>query len=79
MVTTHDRVRIPAHYQELVEVFSEEKAKTLPPHRPIDHAIDLEPDYKLPSGRMYNLSELELKTLKAYTEPNLANSFIQRS
>jgi hypothetical protein len=64
MVTTDDGGRIPAQYQEFVEVFSKKKAETLPPHRQIDHAIDLEPDYKLPYGRIYNLSEFELKTLK---------------
>jgi hypothetical protein len=62
-----------------MEVFSKTKAETLPPHRPVDHATDLEPGYKLPSGRIYNLSEFELKTLKAYIETNLANGFIQRS
>jgi hypothetical protein len=79
MVTTDDGGRIPAQYQEYVEVFSKKKAERLPLHRQIDHAIDLEPDYKPPYGRIYNLSELELKRLKAYIETNLANGFIQRS
>jgi len=79
MVTTDDGGRIPAQYQEIVEVFSKKKPEALPPHRQIDHAIDLEPDYKLPYGRIFNLSEFELKTLKAYIETNLANGFIQRS
>ena len=56
-----------------------EKAETLPPHRSTDHAIDLEPGYNLPYGRIYNLSEFELRTLKAYIEANLANGFIPRS
>jgi len=30
-------------------------------------------------GRIYNLSEFELRTLKAYIEANLANGFIQLS
>jgi len=54
-------------------------AETLAPHRPIDHAIDLEPGFNIPDGWIYNLSEVELKTLKAYIETNLANGFIQRS
>ena len=62
-----------------MEVFSKAKAETLPPHRPINHVIDLEPGFKLPYGRIYNLSEVELKTLKVYIETNLANGFIQRS
>jgi len=62
-----------------VDVFSKTKAETLAPHRPIDHAIDLEPGFKIPYGWIYNLSEVELRTLKAYIETNLSNGFIQRS
>jgi hypothetical protein len=79
MVTTDDEGRIPAQYQDFVEVFSKVKAETLPPHRPTDHAINLESGYKLPYGRIYNLSEFELRTLTAYIETNLASSFIQQS
>jgi hypothetical protein len=78
MVTIDDGDRIPAQYQEFVEVFNKKTAETLPPHRPIDHVIDLEPDYKLPYRRIYNLSEFELRMLKAYIETNLANGFTQQ-
>jgi len=66
-------------YKDYVDVFSKDRAETLAPHRPIDHAIDLEPGFNIPYGRIYNLSEVELKTLKAYIETNLAKGFIQRS
>jgi len=66
MVPTEDGGHIPATYGEFVEVFSKEKAETLPPHCSIDHAIDLEPGDNLPYGRIYNLSELVLRALKAY-------------
>jgi len=79
MVTTDDGGRIPAQYQQFVEVFSKKKAETLPPHRQIDHPIDHEPDYKLPFWRIYNLSEFELKTLKAYIKTFLVNGFVQWS
>jgi hypothetical protein len=49
-----------------VDVFSKRKAGTLAPHRQIDHAIDLEPGFKIPYQRIYNLWEVELRTLKAY-------------
>jgi hypothetical protein len=78
-VDTDDGSRIPAIYKEFLEVFSEKKAMTLPPHRDTDHAIEIEPGKALPHGRIYNLSEAELKTLKAYIEANLSNGFIQRS
>jgi hypothetical protein len=79
MVPTDDAGHIPATYREFVEVFSTDKAETLPPHRSTDHAIDLEPSYNLPYGWIFNLSEFKLRTLKAYIEANLANRLIQRS
>jgi hypothetical protein len=76
MVPTDNGGHIPATYGEFVEVFSKEKAETLPPHRSTDRTIDLEPIYNLPYGRIWNLSEFELRTLTAYIEANLANGFI---
>jgi hypothetical protein len=55
---------IPSTYRDFRDIFSKKKAETLPPHRPTDHAIDLEPGTKLPYGRIYSLSEVELKALK---------------
>jgi len=43
MVFTDDGVRILSQYRDFVAVFSKTKAETLQPHRPVDHAIDLEP------------------------------------
>ena len=62
-----------------MDVFGKTKAETLAPHRRIDHAIDLELGFKIPYKRIYNLSEVELRTLKAYIEMNQSNGFIQRS
>jgi hypothetical protein len=79
IVTTDDEGRSPAQYKEFVEVFRKEKTEALPPHRDIDHAINLDPKYKLTYRRIYNLSAFELKTLKAYIKTYLANGFIHRS
>jgi len=78
-ISTDHGGSIPTVYSECVGVFSAAKAETLAPHRSIDHAIDLEPGFTLPYGRIYNLSEFELRRLKAYIETTLANGFIQRS
>jgi hypothetical protein len=78
-VQADDGSWIPSTYRDFLDIFSKKKAETLPPHRPTDHAIDLEPGTKLPYGRIYSLSEVELKALKAYIEMNLARGFIQRS
>jgi hypothetical protein len=79
MVHTDPGGNIPTIYRKFVEVFSKDKAETLPPHRSTDHVIDLEPGYYLPYGRIYNLLQFDLRTLKASIEANLANGFIQRS
>jgi hypothetical protein len=52
MVPTDDGGHIPAIYGDFVEVISKAKTEALPPHRSIDHAIDLEPGYNLPYGRI---------------------------
>jgi len=62
-----------------VDVFSKEREETLAPHWPTDRTMDLGPDCNVPYGRIYNLSELQLKSLKAYIESILANGFIQQS
>jgi len=66
-------------YTEYVDAFSKDTAETLALHRPIDHAIDLESSFNTPEGPIYNLSEVQLNTLKAYIESNRANGFIQGS
>jgi len=65
-------------YIDYVDEFTKDRADTAAPHRPIDHAIDLELDFNLPYGQIYKLSVVELKTLKANVETNPANGFIQR-
>jgi len=46
MVMTNNRGPIPATYEELVEVIRTEKTKTHLLQRPLDHAIDWEPNHK---------------------------------
>jgi len=59
-VEVDDGSRIPSTYKEFVDIFSKTKVETLPPHRTTDHATDLEPNTKLPYGRIYSLSEESL-------------------
>jgi len=51
MVPTDDGEQIPAIYGEFVEVISKAKVEALPLHS-IYHAIDLEPGYSFPYGRI---------------------------
>lgn len=76
---TDDKGHFPAIYGDFVEVSSKANTVTLPPRRSTDHAIDLEPCYNLPYGRINNLSGFELRTVNAGIEVNLANGLIQWS
>jgi hypothetical protein len=70
---------IPRDYEDFAEVFSKESASVLPPHRPYDHRIPLEPGTTPPFGPLYSLSEVELKALDEYINENLAKGYIQAS
>ena len=70
---------VPPEYHDYLSIFSEEEAKALPPHRYVDHAIPLIEGAKPPFGRMYSISDNDLKELKAWIEENLAKSFIRAS
>jgi len=78
MVTTDNGSYIPTQYPNFVEVFSKDHGERFLQPRPIRHLIDLETNYKLPYGQIYNLFKFVLKTLKVYIEMNLVNSFIQQ-
>ena len=68
---------VPPEYHDYLLIFSEEEAKALPPHRYIDHTIPQIEGGKPPFGRMYSMSDNDLKELKAWIEENLAKSFIR--
>ena len=70
---------LPPEYHDFADVFSEQAANTLPPHRPYDLEIPLLPSKEPPWGPIYSLSEPELATLKIYITDNLANGFIRPS
>jgi hypothetical protein len=65
-------------YRDYVHLFSTDSEENVVLHRPTDHTINLEPDFNLPDGRIYNLLEVELETLKDYIDTNLAIGFIQQ-
>ena len=66
-------------YHDYLDVFSKEQADTLPPHRPYDHKIVIEETATLLHGRIYSMSELELRTLRDHLEKELVKGFIRPS
>ena len=72
--------KVPTEYSDFADVFSPDLASELPEHTGInDHAIELVKGQQPPYEPIYSLKPVELETLKAYIETNLANGFIKPS
>ena len=72
--------KVPAEYLDFADVFSSDLASELPEHTGInDYAIELVKGQQPPYRSIYSLRPVELETLKAYIETNLANRFIKPS
>ena len=55
---------VPPEYHDYLSVLSETEARALPPRHYVDHAIPLVDSGKPPFGRMYSMSDADLKELK---------------
>ncbi|TWW58269.1 Retrovirus-related Pol polyprotein from transposon 17.6 [Takifugu flavidus] len=74
-----DLSAVPSEYHDFLEVFSKAKATSLPPHRPYDCAIDLQPGTTPPKGRLYSLSAPEREAMEVYINDALAAEIIRPS
>ncbi|KAI3368652.1 hypothetical protein L3Q82_025654 [Scortum barcoo] len=75
--TPPDLKGVPSEYLDFREVFNKAKATSLPPHRPYDCAIDLQPGTTPPRGRLYSLSAPEREAMEAYINDSLAAGIIR--
>jgi len=73
------RSLVPPEYHDFLDVFSKKSAETLPPHRPYDITIDLQPGAKLPVGPVYPMSAPKLQELKKQIDDLLRKGFIRPS
>ncbi len=71
--------RVPHEYADLCDVFSKERAASLPPHRPYDCAIELHPGTCPPRGRLFSLSAPERASMEEYINKALDSGFIRPS
>lgn len=74
-----DLSKLPQCCWDLKEVFNKDKATSLPPHRPLDCAIELLPGALLPKGRLYSLSGPERKAMDEYFQSSLKSGIIRPS
>ena len=51
----------------------------MPPHREVDHTINVQPGKEPPYGPIYPLAPAELKVLREYLEDSLSKGFIRES
>ena len=80
MIAKEASTNVSAKYLDFADVFFPDLAYELPKHIGInDHAIERVDGQQLPYGFLYSLGLVELETLKAYIETNLANRFIRPS
>ncbi|KAI0993325.1 hypothetical protein K3495_g14859 [Podosphaera aphanis] len=70
---------LPIQYHDYLDVFDKKQAEMLPPHRPWDHAIDLQHGKQPPAARPYSMNQNELKALRTYLEKELSKGFIRVS
>ena len=80
MIAEEAPTKASAKYSNFADVFFLDLASELPEHTGINnHAIKLVDGQQPLYGSIYNLGPVELKTLKAYIEINLANGLIRPS
>jgi hypothetical protein len=69
--------KLPGEYQNFADVFSKSESSILPPHRPIDHKIELLPDATpLKAHSLYSMLANQLIALKEYLTKALRKKWI---
>jgi len=74
-----DMSSVPEEYHKYADVFSKDRADTLPDHRHYDLKIDLEDGAEPPLGRMDSLSQTKVQALREFLGENLCIGFIRPS
>ena len=80
LITKEAPTKVSAKYLDFADVFLPDLVSKLPKYTRInDQTIKLLNGQQPPYGPIYNLKPVELETLKAYIETNIANGFIRPS
>ena len=72
---------VASEYPRYLNVFSEEQANRMPPHRKLDHEIPLKdgPNTKIPQGVTYKMTMEEEEVLQKYLAKMIPTGKVQRS
>ena len=71
--------KVPKAYHKWLEVWNPVEANKLPPHRTIDHTIELQPGAKPPAKRAYGMSRDQAAVVKEYVDEMLGKGYIRQS
>ena len=73
--------KLPHQHQKFKDVFSKAASDMLPPHRPYDYKIEIEPEKEdtLSYSPLRQQSTAELQAIKQYLINNLDKGFIEPS
>lgn len=74
-----EKAQMPECYSEFADLATKEDYKTLPDHNDHDLHIDIEEGKQPPHFPMYNLSVMELDTLRKYITEYLSRGWIRHS
>lgn len=74
-----DLAGLPPEYHDFADVFSEQEAFNLPPHREFDLKIETIKGKVPLIGHVYSLSQAELSALRDFIDKNLKSRFIYPS
>jgi hypothetical protein len=70
---------VPDEFRQYLDILGKVAADALPEHRSYDYKIDLMDGEVPPWGLIYQLSEVELQTLREWLKEMLRTGKIQRS
>ena len=70
---------IPKDYHDWVDVWNPVEANKLPPHRQMDHIIELKDGAKPPAKRAYGMSRDQAQVVKEYVRDMLGKGYIRPS
>ena len=77
LIVKKTSIKVSNKYVDFADIFSPNLVSKLSEHTGIiNHAIKLANSHQPPYRSIYSLDPVELETLKAYIETNLANAFI---
>ena len=73
------KTKVPKAYHKWINVWNPVEANKLPPHRKVDHPIELQAGAVPPAKRAYGMSREQATVVKGYVEEMLGKGYIRAS